>query len=234
MIRRYQQKKTSETAKKIFIWKYNIQMDLQFNLETNRRSTYSDLVLLSSDEDEMMSDGISVISTDTEAKIEDMETQMMALNVDSQMVEPREILTRPLTMGHYDPEAPSISVMYYVNMLRPTSCERPQQVDTTLTGADPVLPAHPIAAFSSPVPFVDTPKSPPEYERGFMIASLDDLSATPINSPNSQASTITTTHVGNLPQPSVQNNNGAAHGFSTDCFIFGKPYEQITDELVID
>ena len=159
---------------------------------------------------------------------------MMALNVESQMAEPREKPTRPMTMGPYDPEAPSNSVMYYVNMLRPSTSARPGQLDMTLTDAESLLPAHPIATCSSLVPFVDTPQSPLDYEKGFMEESLDDLSATPVNSPRNQTLPATTAHVGNLPHPSTQNNNGAAHGYFTDCLVCGKPYEQITDELVID
>ena len=45
---------------------------------------------------------------------------------------------------------------------------------------------------------------------------------------------VMSTHVGNLPQQSNQKNNPAAHGYFTDCLVCGQPYEQITDELVID
>ena len=46
--------------------KFERQLELQINLATNQRSIYSELVILSSDEDERMSDGVSVTSTDTE------------------------------------------------------------------------------------------------------------------------------------------------------------------------
>ena len=155
-------------------------MDLQFNIDMPRRSTYSDLVIISS-EDEEMSDGVSVISTDDEEMV-DVETQMMALNVEAQMAEPKDIPQRRMTMGHYDPNAPSNSVQYYLNMLEPTSSR-----DLRLPEGRPKTPesfatVRPINNCSNLLPFIDSPQSPPDFERGFMNESLDDLAATPTNS----------------------------------------------------
>ena len=207
-------------------------MNLQFNIDMPRRSTYSDLVIISSD-DEEMSDGVSVISTDDEEMV-DVETQMMALNVEAQMAEPKDIPQRRMTMGHYDPNAPSNSVQYYLNMLEPTSSRDLRLPEGRPNTPESFATVRPINNCSNLLPFIESPQSPPDFERGFMNESLDDLAATPTNSSVAQIPVLLMTHVGNLPQETAQTNNGAAHGYFTDCLVCGKPYEQITDELVID
>ena len=207
-------------------------MDLQFDLDMPRRSTYSELVIISSD-DEEMSDGVSVVSTDDEEMI-DVETQMMALNVEAQMAEPRDVPQRQMTMGHYDPNAPSNSVQYYLNMLEPSSSRGYRLPDERPDTPDSFTTVHPINSCSNLIPYVDTPQSPPEHERRFMNESFDDLSVTPTNNSVTQMPMMPMTNVGSPPQETNQANNGAAHEYFTDCLVCEKPYEQITDELVID
>ena len=49
---------------------------------------YSELIMISSDEEQKFSDGISVISSEFEENMMDVEAQLMALNIEAQLSTP--------------------------------------------------------------------------------------------------------------------------------------------------
>ena len=106
------------------------------------------------------------------------------------------------------------------------------------------------------IPFVDIPLSPPAHERGFMVTPLNDLSCFCYQPKKVSVGTQTMPILDSVPPPTpavphttstrprrpdrfpigqqVQVPGSYPQGHFTDCMICGKPFEQITDEIVID
>ena len=213
-------------------------MDLQFNMEIPQRSTYSELVIISSDEESTFSDGVSMDSSQFEEDMMDMETQMMVMRVEEEMTVPVNAQGRQMTTGYYDPDAPSTSAEYYLSPMAPHEPIPENHYEIQKDVERRRRKKHPISMCSNLIPFVDTPLSPPTPERGFM-EDEEDQPETPMVTPNQSPPAtnfpVVTSigHVGQVPH-CPQPNNATLPGTFTDCMVCGKSYEQITDELVID
>ena len=113
-----------------------------------------------------------------------------------------------------------------------------------------------MAGCCSLIPFIDTPLSPPDHERGFMVTPLNNLSGPCYRPKKVSVGTQTPPVLDNMPPliPAIpyttptgprsyahfpiwqqmQVPGGHPQGYFTDCMICGKPFEQIADEIVID
>ena len=68
--------------------KKKYEMDSQFHLETERNSLYSELYMISSDEEETFSDGVSIVSSEFEENMIDVKAQLLVMSIDGQLTAP--------------------------------------------------------------------------------------------------------------------------------------------------
>ena len=57
----------------------------QIHLEAEQGLFYSELIMISSDEDETFSNGVSIVSLEFEENMMDVEAQLLAINMDAQL-----------------------------------------------------------------------------------------------------------------------------------------------------
>ena len=131
--------------------------------------------MISSDEEETYSGGVSLISSELDENMMDVEALLMAVNIVAQLSTPLAVVGRQRTMGSQDDLASAPT---------PLCCGGPfsgyQPLGTSdfrehTTMANVQGNRHPMAACYILIPFVDIPLSSPQHERGFMNTPLNDL-----------------------------------------------------------
>ena len=73
-------------------------MDSQFHLEAVQNSLYSEIITISSDEEEAFSEPISVVSSEFEENMMDVEAQLLAMSIDDQLSTPVAVRGRQMTL----------------------------------------------------------------------------------------------------------------------------------------
>ena len=230
-------------------------MDSQFHLEAGQNSLYSEIITISSDEEEAFSDGVSVVSSEFEENMMDVEAQLLAMSIDDQLSTPVAVRGRQMTLDLQTDCSPESTPLHCggprLEYEMPGTSRMTGQADERSRGWD-----HPIARCCKLIPFVDTPMSPPLHERGFMTTPLNDLFRSCYQPKMVSVATQTVPISDVVPPPTPAIPYGAstrprsyAHfpigqqmqvpgsyqqGQFTDCMICGKPFEQIGDEIVID
>ena len=63
-------------------------MDSQFHLEAEQNAFYSELIMICSDEEETLSDGVSIVSSEFQENMMNVEAQVLAMNIDAQLSTP--------------------------------------------------------------------------------------------------------------------------------------------------
>ena len=212
--------------------------------------------MISSDEEKTFSDGVSIISSELEENMMDVEAQLMAMDIEAQLSTPVVVRGRQMTLGNQDDPTMSSTPLRCGGPYSGYPSMRADNIEGHTIRRHTSGGHQPMASCCNLIPFVGTPLSPPMHERGFLDSTVNDLLAPCSQAGRAYVGVQTSVPEETGPQSSLaapnptpaacgssahfpmgqqmQVSNGVVRGYFTDCMICGKPYEQRADEIVID